>query len=153
MHKVSICGAEAVKQAERFEVLTFIIKTANHSIDFRDLHLAGLVAYESIIRGGEGSWETPCATMPSGCGDTPADTQTVPDCWGQCGRVNRSSGRSLPSSPLPSAWGTTVTATHNRRRGSGNGLRFAFAWVAYESIIRGWRGQRNPLCATLSTVT
>ncbi len=42
IHKVSICGGEAVKQAERFEVLTFIIPTTDDSVDFSDLHLLGL---------------------------------------------------------------------------------------------------------------
>ena len=36
------------------------------------------------------------------------------------------SGRRSPSSPLPSEWGTTGSATADYRRGSGNELRFAF---------------------------
>jgi len=41
-HHISRGGGEAVKQAERFEVLTFIIKPTDDSVDFSDLHLLGL---------------------------------------------------------------------------------------------------------------
>jgi hypothetical protein len=58
--KVSGGSGEAVKQAKRFEVLTFIIKPTNHSVDLRDLHLLGLRWYESIIRGGEGPGAPMC---------------------------------------------------------------------------------------------
>ena len=88
-------------------------------------HSGRFVWYESIIRGGEGSWETPCATMPAGCGDTPADTQTVPDCWGQYGRGTRRTCRRSPYAPPHQGSGTTGSATRSGCKGSGSGLRFA----------------------------
>jgi len=42
IYKVSIGSAEAVKQAERFEVFALIIKPTDDSVDFSDLHLLGL---------------------------------------------------------------------------------------------------------------
>ena len=66
----------------------------------------------------------------------------MPGRTGRCERVTRKNGKRSPYAPLRAAWGTTVTSTADRRRESGNGLRFAFAWVAwYESIIRGRRGK------------
>ena len=83
--------------------------------------------------------------MPSG--------RTVPGMRGRCGRVTRRSGRRSPSAPPHQGWGTTGSATHTHRRGSGSGLRFSFAWVGwYESIIRGGEGHLVPRCAGFSSV-
>jgi hypothetical protein len=81
--------------------------------------------------------------MPSG--------RTVPGMRGRCGRVTRRSGRRSPSAPPHQGWGTTGSATHTHRRGSGSGLRFSFAWVGwYESIVRGGEGHLVPRCASSS---
>jgi hypothetical protein len=129
--KVSGGSGEAVKQAKRFEVFTFIIKPTNHSVDLR-FAFAWVAWYESIIRGGEGARGTRCATMPSG--------RTVPGMRGRCGRVNHRSGRSPPSAPLRAGWGTTGSATHTGCRGSGSELRFSFGGVAWYELIIGHQG-------------
>ena len=72
---------------------------------------------------------------------------------GQRGRVTRRSGRSPPYAPPRQAWGTTVTATHTHRRGSGNELRFSFGLVCLVCFILVGRNQGSGApCASSATV-
>ena len=75
----------------------------------------------------------------------------MPAMRGRCGRVNRRSGRILPSAPPHQGWGTTGSTTRTGCKGSGSELRFSFGWVAwYESIIGGGEGARGTRCASAS---
>jgi len=51
--KILYCGAEAIKEAQRLEVLTFIIPTTDHSVDFRG-HLRSLAVDLFILQDGRG---------------------------------------------------------------------------------------------------
>ena len=67
----------------------------------------------------------PCATTPGG--------RIGRGRRGRCARVTRSSGRTLPSAVPPPGWGTTGSATHTHRRGSGSELRSS--WVGCRLLV------------------
>jgi hypothetical protein len=95
-------------------------------------HLVGVVWYERILRGWRGVRCPPCATTEGG--------RTVPGRRGQYGRGTRRTDRRSPYAPPHQGSGTTGSATHTHRRGSGNGLRFAFGWVVWYGIILQGQG-------------
>ena len=68
-----------------------------------------------------------CATRRGG--------RTVPGMRGRCERVTHRRGRRRPSAPPLPGWGTTVTATRKRCKGSGNELRFSFGWFVWYALV------------------